>query len=706
MLRKLFSLSFLCLLPHFSAAVLYSNVLVNPGFELGASDTDISGWVRFSELNHAYRYAKAGAHGGSYTLVTWGNWWPAGQWNASGAYQEYPANRGQIWEASVWALAESPITGRQVAAVNLEFYSDSSPNPIFSASSLSKITNGMPIGQWYQLKVKARATLNTTRVRIIPVLLQSPDFEGGAAWFDDCALYTVPTSFVRFAERDWIVLDQWSTPGDNYYSTNCVSVDTNGWLHMEVKKVNGVWQCPFIEGTNSLGFGEYRWYVGNKMELLDSNLVVGLFTYAQESVFSTNQNEVDIEVSHAFPGTQTNCLVFTVQPYTIPGNSYSHPLETTNDLQTHKFLWRPDRVDWKSYYGHTPEPIDDSHYIAGWRFEGRGIPIETNEIPYINLWMFFTNQPINTQAVEMIIRDFSFIPFDGFLLTDDFDDDAASNMWTVLGSAVRETNGCLLVAPDAGTGAAGYATAQTVHRNERGTKYIFSAQLHSVTATVTRAGEDVRALMTLSAGTNAAAEASVAFILRGEYDSGDDTMAFKFFTKTNAPGSEGTPMFDGTMTNVSGVLASGDIEMRVILDNTAYWVEVRNAQGQAVTLATNSGAAQGAHQLWEHLSYGYWMVGAQNSDALSRGEVGWSRASLGIGDQAEPFELGAIETRGDGFSFSSTGFFDTRYSVEWTTNLNEEFVPLVTNVSVTSPSILFTGQQGVADSAYYRMKLQ
>ena len=73
MLRKLFSLFFLCLLPHFSAAVLYSNVLANPGFESGTSDTICDGWTRFG---NGFRYDKTGAHGGSYVLVAWGNWWP------------------------------------------------------------------------------------------------------------------------------------------------------------------------------------------------------------------------------------------------------------------------------------------------------------------------------------------------------------------------------------------------------------------------------------------------------------------------------------------------------------------------------------------------------------------------------------------------------------------------------------------------------
>ena len=311
MFRKLFVLFFLCFSPRFSVAQLYSNVLSNPGFETGPTNTFFAGWSRF---NNAYRVPQAGAHGGSYVLVTWGNWWPTNppQWNASGAYQELPASRGQIWEASVWALAETPVTGRQFAAINIEFY-NAATQVIFSATSTEKITGASPTGQWFQLKVKARATLGTAWVRVIPLLLQSPDFEGGAAWLDDCALYTVPTNIIRFANRDWIVIDQPSSPGENYYSTNCVRVDTNGWLHMELKKISGIWHCPFLEGAQPLGFGEYRWYVGNALERIDSNLVVGLFNYAQESVFNTNQIEVDIEVSHAFPGTQTNCLLFTVQ---------------------------------------------------------------------------------------------------------------------------------------------------------------------------------------------------------------------------------------------------------------------------------------------------------------------------------------------------------------------------------------------------------
>jgi hypothetical protein len=183
-------------------------------------------------------------------------------------------------------------------------------------------------------------------------------------------------------------------------------------------------------------------------------------------------------------------------------------------------------------------------------------------------------------------------------------------------------------------------------------------------------------------------------------------MVFKFFTKTNSPGAEGALRFDGSMTNVSGILSSGDLEMRVGLDNVNYRMEVLDAQGRSVNLATNSGSARGAHLLGEKLCYGYWMVGAQNSDASSQGAVEWTRVAVGVGGQAEPFSLGSIETHGGAFSFSCTGFYDTRFTVAYTTNLMEEFVPLASNVAVTAPTILFTGQQGNADSIFYRMKVE
>lgn len=686
-----------------AASDLFENVLVNPGFEDGVDDTNFAGWTVF---NTGHRYSGT-SHSGSYAVVAWTVGWPPGGWNASGAAQDYPAQPGQIWEASVWAMAPSNLQGRAFGGLKMEFYT-ASTGLIFEGMSPRRITSQSATQQWFRLAAKARCTPGTAFIRIAPLYVESPDHEPGAVWFDDASLCLVPTSRIVFAGREWIVVDGISSPPDavhpNYYSTNCVSVDSNGWLHMELKQVDGAWHCPFLEGTNSLGFGEYRWQTASHVDRIDTNLVAGLFFYALEPVFGTNQIEVDIEFSRGLEGTQTNCLLYTVQPYWIPGNGYQHPMDLTNDLTTHRFVWRPDRIDWQSYYGHTPEPLDIGHFIAGWRFAGRGIPIETNEVPYMNLWLVYTNAPRDTQGLEMIVSDFTFVPFDGFLEADEFDDGEVSNLWDVVGAAVAETGGGLVVEP-AGTAAAGYATCELVHRNERGTRYVFSALLSTVTVAAAQADEDVRALMWLSSGTNDAFAASNAAVLRAGYDSAGDTLTFAFRTKTNAPAAEGDLRFEGVLSNAAPRLGAGGLEVRMEMSDVEYAVAVRGAAGAEIALATNAGSSRGAHGQAEALCFAYWFVGAQNGGAASQGSVSWGRAAVGVADQAEPRPVPAPRTKDGAMEVVAPGFFDTRCTVERSTNLQDGFVPLFTNLPVRAPLVTVTDAAAGA-RAFYRTRLE
>jgi hypothetical protein len=683
-------------------AVLYSNVLKNAGFEEGLSSTNVAHWGLFG---NAFRYSTPTAHGGSYALDTWGNWWPSGQWNASGAFQLYPTVEGELWEAGVWVKMADKIQGRASAGVSIEFY-NAATQQIWSGTSAEKLTASSPTNEWIYVSVRGQASLYTAFVRMVPFFLQSPAFEAGAAWFDDCSLYQIPSNVIAFAGYNWRIVDGFSSPGENYYSTNCVWVDTNGWMHMKLKQINGVWRCPFLEGPQALGFGEYRWYTGTALERLDSNLVVGLFTYAQEPVYGTNQNEVDIEISHAFEGTETNCLLYTVQPYTLPGNGYQHPLETTNELVTHRFIWRPDRIDWLSYYGHTPEPpLDTNQILAGWRFAGRGIPIETNERTYMNLWLCFTNAPADTQHVEMIVRDFHFIPFDGVLLSDGFDDGSLSNGWVRVGDGVSESNGCLIVTPDAAGNLSGCATVEPIHWNERGEQYVFEALLKTVTVASACSGNDMGLVTSFSSGTNDAGNASNAVQLIAQYDEAADQFSVSFYTKTNKPGDVGRLRYSGTLTNVSHWFSSGGIEFRMELGGSEYAVGLRSAQGSVIPLSAGTGCSTGAHHLVETLSYGYWFLGASNNPSGSQGKMHFNRAAVGISSQSESVSLSCSLANQHELSFTAPAFFDTRYILESTTNLLEPFAVVAEFFERAGGSVAFTNS-GAQDAAYYRLRLE
>ena len=680
----------------------YSNVLSNAGFELGASDTVITDWSR---VNNAYRKADL-KHSGSYALCTWGAFWEE-NWAGSGVNQLHPVQEGEIWEASVWAAPSLSISGdKAYAALMISCY-DENTQWIDSAVSPQRISTDSVLNQWKPLKVKYIVNRWVKFISASPMFIQSPDQEDRAVWFDDCALYRVPADYITFAGRTWFVNDAAILPPySTYQSTNCVSVDSNGWLLLEMKQIDGVWFGPQIEAVESLGFGEYRWYMGSPLEQIDSNLVAGLFVYALEDEYGTNQVEIDIEVTHAVTGSQTNCLLYTVQPYTIAGNGYQHPLETTNDLTTQRFIWRPDRIDWQTYYGHTADPSPEQ-FLAGWRFNKRGIPIETNERTMMNLWLLLTNAPASGQGLEIVVRDFIFVPFNGFILHDDFNDDAISNVWTCVGTQadVIETGNSLVITPSSASTPSGYQTVEYVHRNERGTKYVFSARLSDLTVTTPQAGDDLAAWLSFSTATNQTPlQSPAAIILAGRYDRETDALTFELTMKTNAPNSVGALRYAGVLSNVNSRLSAGGLDVRLELDPVNYSFCVHDLKGDDVAMEAVSGSAADQHRLGEAVNNGFWLVGAQRVNGSAIGSVSWDRTVIGVTDQTGPFEVQTSIASNGQLQFTVPGFFDSRCSVYRAANLWEAFVPVEANIPVTAPIMTLSNAAEVSARAYYRIK--
>jgi hypothetical protein len=678
-----------------SAQVLFSNVLQNPGFEQGASDTSISNWFRWS---NAYRYT-GGARSGSYALCTWGPF--IGAWDASGVYQEVPASEGQNWEATIWARTTESPQGEAFAALNLN-YVNASDQVIGEIKSVKRIDASTPTGTWFKLTVRGRTTRNTVKLRVVPLFVQSPANETGSAWFDDCALYQVPTTRVDFAGRRWDVWDCYATPGPNFFSTNCVWVDEAGALHLDMKKIDDVWQCGTVEYPYHLGFGEYRWYVGSRVDLVDTNTVVGLFTYDQESDFGTNQNEVDIEFSSAFDPSPHSNLLYTIQPWNVGANGFRMPLELTNDITTHRFIWRPDQVHYQSYYGHTPEPYDTNLMIAEWIFRERGIPIETNERTYMNFWIYVgRDAPTDTQHVEVILNDFCFNRFDGVILRDTFTTPTLSNGWAQwqAGSLVL-TNGSLQAQTGADTLPVGLSTTGTIHRNERGQRYVFSALCRTVTVTQARTGDDCTLLNTLCSSTGTAWQADCAAIWRADYDQDADRLTCQFYVKTNAPNSDGTLLFEGEHNGWQSAVAGQAVALRMELDPTNYHVGLYIDDDVRVAFKTNSGAADGQHDLREALNYGYWFFGVQNPDSDCRSTVIWDEAQVGIADQYNDLLVTNSWMETDQLNLQWPSSFATRYDVLCSTNLAHGFLPVETNIVAQPPVNVYTDSTPAASASY------
>lgn len=375
-----------------------SNVLTNPGFE---DESLLSGWSAYGGQSKDCTVS----HNGNCSAAVWGEG-PVPN-DTSGIYQQFPAQAGSVWEGKVWALnnASNPMRGSNYAVARIVFY-NAATQEVSTVESPERITANSPTN-WSRLTAVGEAPPGTEFVRFHLVVVRSMD-TNGVAFFDDAEFGLSRLTTTQFANEEWVIRTWSDGLGSNtpcvFYSTNCVWVDTNGYLHLKIKKESDNWFCGGVQSERSFGYGDYRWHVSNRVDLLDSNVIAGLFTY-EPPLFS---NEIDIEFTKAFTGSNTMQLHYTVQPYTNAGHTTNMSMSLTNSDTTHRFKWFPWRVGFESYYGHSEGLVDTNLLLGQWTFTNSGIPVHAGEHVLMNLHLNNGTPPIDTQHLEMVICDFKF----------------------------------------------------------------------------------------------------------------------------------------------------------------------------------------------------------------------------------------------------------------------------------------------------------
>lgn len=204
---------------------------------------------------------------------------------------------------------------------------------------------------------------------------------------------------IQFAGIEWFVKDGFSGPGPNYWSdsSHSVWVDSNGFLHLKVRKVAGVWHCAEIYSAKKFGYGEYKFHVATNVENFAPNIIAGLFIYGNDS------SEIDIE----FPHRGSNSILgwYTVQPG--PYSSCNHEqfaLNLSGDYSTHSFIWKKDLIEFESYHGHADSLLGQNHLINRWTYLGAHVPRFSQERLHINLWLDGGKAPGDRKEAELIIN--------------------------------------------------------------------------------------------------------------------------------------------------------------------------------------------------------------------------------------------------------------------------------------------------------------
>ena len=182
---------------------------------------------------------------------------------------------------------------------------------------------------------------------------------------------------------------------------------------MGITKRDGQWYCSEVIADTNLGYGTYVFTVKGRVDLFDENVALGLFTW-EDCASKCNFREIDIEISKWSNPEIVNAQ-FVVQPHTNPLNIIRFNIDCSEyDVTTHEFTWKPDSVDFQSYYG--DYPLMDPKFLiedGNWSYTGDDIPTEGMEKPHINFWLASGLPPTDDQDTEITIKNFRYLPIFG-----------------------------------------------------------------------------------------------------------------------------------------------------------------------------------------------------------------------------------------------------------------------------------------------------
>lgn len=223
-------------------------------------------------------------------------------------------------------------------------------------------------------------------------------------------------------------------PGPNFFSNSSknVFVDSQGYLHLKITNENGKWNCAEVISQNFYGFGTYVFKIVSNVADIDKNSVYGFFTWDNTSFLEQANSEVDIEFAKWGSNTDSLTLTQSVQPvwfsnptpYAERTNHASMTVSKLRQPSTHAFTWRDTLVTWVSYEG---LDYPGTKVLSTWRFDKNNKPRikieggrQSNPIVIpkpgqdtharINLWLLNGLPPSNQKEVELIVKEFKFIP--------------------------------------------------------------------------------------------------------------------------------------------------------------------------------------------------------------------------------------------------------------------------------------------------------
>lgn len=194
---------------------------------------------------------------------------------------------------------------------------------------------------------------------------------------------------LTFSGREWDIkfsndIDDILGPGNNLFTNhpNDVWVDENGHLHLAISKRGGKWRCTEVVSRDTMSYGTYIWTLQGNPVNIDPKIVLGLFTWDNNSFQTQANSEVDIEFAKWGDSEEEFTLQYGVQPIAfgpyfpervdkpvkrlLEDSTISFSRPNWIGVSTHAFTWGPDLITWESWPG--PE-YGNGEPATSWTFD-------------------------------------------------------------------------------------------------------------------------------------------------------------------------------------------------------------------------------------------------------------------------------------------------------------------------------------------------
>jgi len=178
--------------------------------------------------------------------------------------------------------------------------------------------------------------------------------------------------------------------------------------------VSGGWTSAELFTANSFTFGTFQWQIEALLDTLDPKVVLSLYTYRPliAGVDGTNQITIDFSRWEQNTSTAPN-LFYNVWPASTneTKNGISFLYSQTSPYTTHRIIWSPKLVSFKSLHGFQN---GDANLFQSWQSSvafATAVPQAAAPI-HIKLWIFHSAtgdlSPTDGNQIEVIIHDFTY----------------------------------------------------------------------------------------------------------------------------------------------------------------------------------------------------------------------------------------------------------------------------------------------------------